>query len=195
MFLLLLVELVHHFLVGENFLFSGLSSGISGLVDQLLSSESGVSDQSLDFSGLLTFLAVLASPCPANHALLDDSDTIFFLVAEEFSQFAESLGSESSGDVDGGQSFDRKCDITTFNFGITFFHDGERQDSDIWSDDAASDGLLLLFSGPSWSVALLSFSHEDAHSAFSEDTLPHGETLFVVASSDLEDVSFELIPQ
>jgi hypothetical protein len=25
--------------------------------------------------------------------------------------------------------------------------------------------------------------------------LPHGETLFVVASSDLEDVSFELIPQ
>jgi hypothetical protein len=93
MLLLFFVELVHHFLIGENFFFSGLPPGISGLVDQLLSSESGISDQPLDLSCLLALFAILVSPCPANHTLLDDSNAILLLVAKEFSQFAESLGS------------------------------------------------------------------------------------------------------
>ena len=83
----------------------------------------------------------------------------------------------------------------TFNFSVSLLHNSQGKDSDIWSYDATSNWLLLLFTCSSWSVALLAFSHEDAHTTLGEDTLSHGETLFVVSTGDSEDVPLELITQ
>jgi hypothetical protein len=83
----------------------------------------------------------------------------------------------------------------TFDFSVTLLDDGEGENSDIGSDNAAPDGLLLLFSSASWSVAFLALPHEDSHSSLCEDALSHGETLLVVATSNPEDVTLELIAQ
>jgi len=64
--------------------------------------------------------------------------------------------------------------------------------SKIWSADASSNRLSLSLSGSSWSVSGSSLSHENSDSAVYQDTLFHGESLFVISSSNSEGVTFEL---
>lgn len=88
-----------------GFLLSGLSPDISKLVQDLLSSQSFLGDKSLDLGGLLSLLSILVGPGSPDDVLLDESNTDGFLDAEESSQFAESLGSEPSGNIDGGDTY------------------------------------------------------------------------------------------
>lgn len=140
----------------------------------------------MDFGGLLSLLTVFCGEGSSDDVLLDDGNTVLLLVSVQASKSGESLGSESSGHLDIGQ---------TFKILVTLLDDGEGQNSDVLSNDAPSDRLLLLLSGSSGSVALLSLSHEDSHSALEEDSLSHGETLFIVSSGDLNLVSLELITE
>jgi len=81
---LLFKVLVHQFSVGFYFLLSILPPDVSGLVDELLSSETSISHESLDFGSLLSLLAVFVGPGSPDHVLLDDGNTIILLVAEQF---------------------------------------------------------------------------------------------------------------
>ena len=63
------------------------------------------------------------------------------------------------------------------------------------ANNAASNGLSLSLSVSSDSVAAVAVTHENSGSASNKDTLFHGETILIVASGDLEDISLELITE
>jgi len=156
----------------------------SGLLVSLvnsLSSESVVSDQSLDLGGLssdgLAFLFDLSSDNKS-------SNVIILVQSEELSDLGGSLGAESLGDLIVGQTFD---------IGFTLLGDGESDNGKIGSDDAASDGLSLSFTLSSGSVAGLASTHKKSDSTLDEDTLLHGETVLIVTTGNFEDVSLEFI--
>jgi len=178
---LLLSVLIEDLVVVRNGLLGSLpSSLLVGLVDSL-SSESGVSDQSLDLGSLvsdgLAFLFDLSSDD-------ESSDIIILGQSEKFSDSGGSLGSESLGLLGVGK---------TSNGLFTNLDDSKGDDGKIGSDDASSDGLSLSFSSSSRSVASGVFSHQESNSAVGQDTLLHRETLFVVSSHDLNNVSLELV--
>lgn len=83
--------------------------------------------------------------------------------------------------------------ISTSNGLFTDFNNGEGNDTEIRTNDAASDGLSLSFTSLSGSVALVALAHKESNSSLDEDTLLHGETILIVTTSDLEDVSLEFI--
>jgi hypothetical protein len=156
------------------------SSLLVGLVDSL-SSESSISDQSLDLGGLisdgLAFLFDLSSDD-------ESSDIIILGQSEKFSDSGGSLGSESLGLL--GVS-------KTSNGLFTDLDDGEGNDGKIGSNDASSNGLSLSFTSSSGSVALVASLHEESDSTLDKDTLLHGETILIVTTSNFEDVSLEFI--
>jgi len=163
----------------------GLSGSFpSGLLVSLvnsLSSESGISDQSLDLGGLgsdgLAFLFDLSSD--------DESSNVVVLgQSEKLSDLGGSLGAESLGQLVVSQ---------TFNIGFTLLDDGDGNDGKIGTDDAASDGLSLSFTLSSGSVARLASTHKESNSTLDEDTLFHGETVLIVTTGNFEDVSLEFI--
>jgi len=163
----------------------GLSGSFpSGLLVSLvnsLSSESVVSDQSLDLGGLssdgLAFLFDLSSDNKS-------SNVIILVQSEELSDLGGSLGAESLGDLRVSQTFD---------IGFTLLGDGESDNGKIGTDDAASDGLSLSFTLSSGSVARLTSTHKESDSTLDEDTLFHGETVLIVTTGNFEDVSLEFI--
>ena len=165
----------------------GLSGSFpSGLLVSLvnsLSSESVVSDESLDLGGLssdgLAFLFDLSSDNKS-------SNVIILGQGEELSDLSGSLGSESLGDLVVGQTFD---------IGFTLLLDGDSDDTEIRSDDAASDGLSFSFTLSSGSVAGLASTHKKSDSTLDEDTLFHGETVLIVTTGNFEDVSLEFITE
>lgn len=153
-----------------------------GLVDSL-SSESVVSDQSLDLGGLSSDgLAILFDLSSDD----ESSDIIILSQSEELSDLGGSLGSESLGDLVVSQ---------TFNIGFTLLGDRESDDGKIGTNDAASDGLSLSFTLSSGSVAGLASTHKKSDSTLDEDTLLHGETVLIVTTGNLEDVSLEFITE
>jgi len=166
-----------------------ISNGSSGsfpsgllvsLVDSL-SSESSISDQSLDLGGLisdgLAFLFDLSSDD-------ESSDIIILGQSEKFSDSGGSLGSESLGELGISE---------TSNGLFTDLDDSEGNDGKIRTDDATSDGLSLSFTSSSGSVALVASLHEESDSTLDKDTLLHGETILIVTSGNFEDVSLEFV--
>jgi len=202
-FFLLSVSSVSSFLfVGKFFLvFSGLllsvffedlvvvSLGLFGsfpsflLVSSVdsLSSQSSVSDQSLDLGGLSSDLLAFLFDLSSDN---ESSDIIVFSQSEELSDLGGSLGAESLGLLVVSQ---------TFNIGFTFLDDGDGNNRKIGTDDAASDGLSLSFTLSSGSVAGLASTHKESNSTLDEDTLLHGETVLIVTAGNFEDVSLEFI--
>jgi len=178
---LLLSEFFEDLLVVSGGLLGSLpSSLLVGLVDSL-SSESSVSDQSLDLGGLvsdgLAFLFDLSSDD-------ESSDIIILGQSEKFSDSGGSLGSESLG----------KLGVSETSNGLfTDLDDSKSDDGKIGSDDASSDGLSLSFTGSSGSVALVASLHEKSDSSLDKDTLLHGETILIVTTGNFEDVSLEFI--
>lgn len=79
------------------------------------------------------------------------------------------------------------------NFVFALLDNNEGEDREVSVDDATTDGLALALAGPARSVAGVAVGKEKADTGGVHDTLLHGETLLVVASGDLEDVSLELI--
>jgi len=146
-------------------------------------------DEALDFDGLVTFdcLAVLLLWLDllfVGVGIL--ADIILLAQVEELPDLAGSLGTKTTGNV---------LVCNTGQLSISLLDDNQHEGRQIGTDDATTNGLplaLSITSGPETSVTL---AQQEAHTSLDEDTLHHGETLFVISTSDFEDVAFEFITQ
>ncbi len=128
-------------LVVLGFEFLGLLEVVDlGLLDEVLSPESLLSDESLDLGGLVEGLVTLLD-FSSNNVL---SNVVALSEGEDLSDVAGSLGAESAGLVVGGHAID---------VGIALLDDLESDDSQIGAADAASHGLSLSLTSPSGSVS------------------------------------------
>jgi len=103
---------------------------------------------------------------------------------EELSDLCSALWTQTLGVNDVGDTGD---------IVLSLLDDGEGQDGKIHSDDAATDGLALSLSGTTRTIAGVTFRKKEANTGRVHDSLLHWETLLVVATSDLENVTLELI--
>jgi len=178
--LLLSVLIKDLVVVNDGLLGSFPSSLLVSLVNSL-SSESSISDQSLDLGSLisdgLAFLFDLSSDD-------ESSDIIILGQSEELSDSGGSLGSKSLGLLGVSE---------TSNGLFTDLGNGKGDDGKIGSDDTSSDGLSLSFTSSSGSVALSASLHQESDSSLDEDTLLHGETILVVSSGNFESVTLEFV--
>ena len=90
---------------------------------------------------------------------------------------------------------------------VALFDDDDREDREIGTDDAPSDGFAFTFTGTTRTVAGVTFGKEEANTCWVEDTLKwlrklrdgrgkyilHGKSLLVVSAGDLENVAFEFV--
>jgi len=139
-------------------------------------------NQSLDLGCLGSLgLALLLGELTADDVL---ADVVLLGQVEQLSDLGSSLGAQSSGDVLVGQ-------IGDFSFAL--LHDNQVDHRKIGSNNATSNRLSLSLSSSSGSVALGTLSHQKSDSCVGENSLLHGETLFVISTSDFEDVSLVFI--
>merc|ERR1712216_27525 len=169
--LLLLKVLGEELLIGDvSFLGSLPSTDLTSLVDSL-SSDSLLSDESLDLGrlveGLVTLLEFSADDVVGEVILASESILL--------SDLASSLWAESSFTLLVGKAG---------NFTGTLLENLKGDDTKVWSTDAASNRLSLTATVSLRSIRLNSALHEDSDSTVDEDTLLHGESLFVVTSGD-----------
>ena len=113
-----------------------------------------------------------------------DTYIVFLGEAKELADLGSALGTETLWVDDIGDTGDVI---------VALLDDGEREDGKIHCDDAATDGFALALTGAAGSVAGVSIGKEKSDTSGMHDSLLHGETLLVVAASDLEDVALELI--
>ena len=100
-------------------------------LEDSLSSKSVGSDESLDLRSLLSFLTGFGFEFSSNDGLLDERNVVFFLVeTEKFSDSVQSFGTQSSGNLDIGQSF---------NGGFSLFNQDEVKGTNIGTNDASSN--------------------------------------------------------
>lgn len=159
-----------------------LGLGVLNLVSlhSSLSLESLWGNESLDLWSLGVGLVSLGDLSSDNKV----SNVVLLGQTEELSDVVGSLWSESLWSLDVGESLD---------VGVTLLGDDQVKGSNVVTDDATTDGLSLSLTGSSWSVTTDTLDEEELDSAWEHNTLLHGETLFIVTSSDLEDVSLELV--
>ena len=81
------------------------------------------------------------------------------------------------------------------NVVLTLLDDGQGEDRQVHTGDATTDRLSLSLTGSASAVAGVAVGEEESNTGGMQDTLLHGKTLLVVASSDAEDVSLELIAE
>jgi len=108
-------------------------------LEECLSSESLLGDESLDLGGLVESLVTLLDF--SSHNVL--SHVVGLSKSEHLSDVAGSLGSESAGLGVSGNTVD---------FGLTLFDDLEGDNGEIGTADAAADGLSLSLASSSGSV-------------------------------------------
>ena len=178
------------------------SSGLDGLfpssdliifVDSL-SSDSNVSDQSLDswsFLSLWSSWVLLALKSSSGDVLFNKScgnGLIFFLSFDtvELSDVVGSLRTKSSWNSGVSDARDLL---------FTFLDDGYWKVFDIRTDDASSNGFSFSFSGSFGSVSADTWSEEEFESGVGENTLFHGKSVSVITTGDFEDVPLELITE
>ena len=137
--LLLLEVLGEELLIGHVGSSGGLPAVDLGGLLELLSSESLFSDQSLDLGGRVEGLVTLLDLSP------DDvlGDIVLLSQSESLSDLANPLGTESSWLVGISESGD---------LGSTLLKDLEGNDAEVWTADAASDGLSLALTSSPGSV-------------------------------------------
>merc|ERR1711963_851466 len=164
----------HEFSVSGFGFFGSFNSRSSGGFLASFSLKSDWGDQSLDLWGLGSGFRVFLV---GGKLSSDDkvSDIVFLFEVEQLSDFVGSFWSQSSINNGVGQ---------TSNIVVTLSDNAGGQNSQIVVDDATSDGFSLSFTGSFASVAGSAFLHEKSNSMSDEDTLFHGETLFVFASGD-----------
>lgn len=167
---------------------SVLSSSVSlllGVVDLLglqssLSLQSLRSDQSLDLWSLSVGLTVLLDSSSDNVV----SDVVLLGQTEELSDVVSSLRTQSLWGGDIGQTLD---------VSVTLLDNSQSNDGQVLRDDASSDGLSLSLTVSSWSVTRVTLGQQQSNSGWVQNTLLHWETLLVVTTSDLEDVTLEFV--
>ena len=128
------------------------------------------------------------SPRAGEDEIVGRGDTyiVFLGEAEELSDLGGALGTQALGVNDIGQAGDLL---------LALLDNGQSKDGQIHADDAAADGLSLALASSSGSVAGVAVGEEESDTGRVHDTLLHGETLLVVAASDLDDVALPLVTQ
>ena len=81
----------------------------------------------------------------------------------------------------------------TWDIGITLLDDGESENGEVHSDDAAANRLALALTSAAGTVARVAVSEEETDTSRVHDTLLHWETLLVVSTGDAQDVTLELV--
>ena len=81
----------------------------------------------------------------------------------------------------------------TWNLLLALLGNGQSKDGQIHADDATTDRLPLALTGAARAVAGVAGTEEEPDTGWVHDTLLHGETLLVVATSNPEDVSLPLV--
>jgi len=111
-------------------------------------------------------------------------DIVLLGQVEELADLGGTLGAETLGEDDIGQSGDIL---------LALLDDDEGKNGDIGADDAATDGLAPALTSTANSVARVAVGEEEADTVRNEDTLLHGEALLVVSTSDTENVALPLV--
>merc|ERR1712176_1518942 len=156
---------------GFGFLGVGISGTLVGLVSSFALKGDGGDETLNSWGNALWFFAFFFDGSSDN--VLSNRAT--FVQSEELSDVVSSLGSKSSWDLLISKALDLA--ITLLDNGQVVVH------------DATTDGFSLTFTGSARSVAFLSFLQEKLDTTNSTNTLFHGESLFVVSSSDTENVA------
>lgn len=78
---------------------------------------------------------------------------------------------------------------------LTLLHNRQRQHTEIHTDDTPPHALPLALSRPPRAIAAVALAEQQPDAGGVHDSLLHGETLLVVAASDLEDVACEFGPE
>lgn len=117
---------------------------------------------------------------------LDCTYIVILAEAEEPADLGGALGTEALGVDDVGEAGD---------VGLANLHDGESEDGEVGSDDAAADRLALALTAAAGAVAGVAVGEEEADTGRVHDTLLHRETLLVVAAGDADDVALPLVAQ
>jgi len=141
------------------------------------------SNESLDLGGLGVWLGALL----LGHDFTSDDEFANIVLlgqAEESSDLGGTLRAKSLGVDHIGQARD---------IVVALLDDRESQDGKVLSDDAATNGLALAFTGSSRSVAGVAVGEEELDTGRKHDTLLHGKALLVIAASDAEDVALPFI--
>lgn len=159
-----------------------LGLGVSDLqsLQVSLSLQSLWSNQSLDLWSLGVLLLTL------DNLSSDDvlSNIILLGQTEELSNVVSSLWTQSLWNLGVSQ---------TLKLSITLLDNDKGQNSKILTDNGTSDGLSLSLTVSSWSVTRVTLSEQQLDTVWQQDTLLHWETLLVVTTRDLEDVTLELV--
>jgi len=175
----------HKFPVSGFGLFRGFDSrsGSSFLASLSLKSDWG--DESLDLwclgSGFGVFLISFQFSSDDKR-----SDIVFLFEVEQLSDLVSSFWSQSSVNDSVGQ---------TSEVVITLSDNAGGDDGQIVVNDATSDGFSFSFTASLAGVSRSAFFHEKSNSMSDENTLFHGETLFVLTTGDPQNVAFEFIAQ
>lgn len=145
-----------------------------------LSLQSLWSNQSLDLWSLGVLLLTL------DNLSSDDvlSNIILLGQTKELSDVVGSLRTQSLWNLGVSQ---------TLKLSITLLDNDKGQNSKILTDNGTSDGLSLSLTVSSWSVTRVTLSEQQLDTVWQQDTLLHWETLLVVTTRDLEDVTLELV--
>lgn len=81
----------------------------------------------------------------------------------------------------------------TWNVALSLLNNAQGENGQIHSDDASTDGFTLALTSSAWAVARVTLGKEKADTGWVHNTLLHWETLLVVTTGNLEDVSLELV--
>jgi len=116
----------------------------------------------------------------------DATHIVFLAETKESLNLGSTLGTEALR-VDGvGDAGERR---------VTLLDDAEGEDGQVHADDATANRLPLALTSAARTVAAVAVAEKQTHTSRVHNTLLHRKTLLVVASSDLEDVSLELIAE
>lgn len=131
----------------------------------------------------LGVLLLRALDLPSNNILCY---IVLLAQVEESPDLGRTLGSESLGEDAVGQSRD---------LGLTLLDDYKREDGDVGTDDAPTDGLALALTVATGTVARVSIGEEQTDTLGKKNTLLHGKPLLIVSTRDAHDVTLPFVAQ
>merc|ERR1719374_315209 len=120
----------------------------------------------------------------ASHDVL--TNIVVFVQVEQLADLAGSLGTQATRNRGVGQ---------TWNIGFALLDDDEVENGEIGVDDAASDASAVTLTRASRTIAFVLSAQKQTNSTVGQHSLHHGETLFIVATADPEDVSLPFVTQ
>ena len=161
-----------------------LGLGVSELksLEVSLALESLGSNKTLDLGSLGVDLVTLDNLTADNEL----ADVVLLGKVEELSNVVGTLGAESLGDRGIGQ---------TSNVRLTLLNNNKGEDSNVVTNNATTDRLSLSLTSAAGAVARVTLGKEKLDTSGVENTLLHGETLLVVTTGNLEDVTLELVTE